>query len=188
MEYPFEFNEQKATEAAGLLLQLRGSRAEYLWLIKMLYYIDREAINRWERPVTYDNYNSMDYGPVLMSVYDLIRGRRVSTEWHNYIHSFPQKSSHQYEVWLLSSPPRLRKLSVGEEELIREMFAKYGHLDGFTLAKMSHDFPEWQDPKGSTIPIDFEDILKALGYDGDDISRIDSELCDEQALNHIFAG
>jgi uncharacterized phage-associated protein len=188
MGYPFEFSEKKTTEAAGLLLNLKGGRADYLWLIKMLYYIDREAINRWERPVTYDHYNSMDYGPVLMSVYELILGKRIGTIWRNYIHSFNKGSTYEYEVWLLGSAPRLRKLSVGEEELIHEMFKQYGDYTGFELAEMSHKFPEWKDPKGSTIPIEFSDILKSLDFSEEDLHRIADELKAEQALDTLFGG
>lgn len=190
MGYPFEFNENKATEAAGLLLNLKGGRADYLWLIKMLYYIDREAINRWERPVTYDYYNSMDFGPVLMSVYNLILGRRSGVAWKNYIHSFPKGSDsiYEYEVWLKGSPPRLRKLSVDEEELIHEMFNQFGGYSGFELAEMSHKFPEWKDPHGSTIPIEFSEILKSLEFSEEDLSRIADELKSEQALDTMFGG
>ena len=46
----------------------------YMKLIKLLYLADREALLRWGRPITFDAYVSMDRGPVLSSVLDLING------------------------------------------------------------------------------------------------------------------
>lgn len=67
------FNERRATEAAARFRKLRGNRMSYLKLIKLLYLLDREALLRWGRPVTTDRYVSMDNGPVVSRVYDLIR-------------------------------------------------------------------------------------------------------------------
>ena len=69
------FNERRATEAAARFLKLRGGRMSYLKLIKLLYLLDREALLRWGRPVTTDRYISMDNGPVVSRIYDLIRRR-----------------------------------------------------------------------------------------------------------------
>jgi uncharacterized phage-associated protein len=59
------FNEQRAAEAAARILKLRGGRMSCLKLIKLLYFVDREALLRWGRPVTTDRYISMDDGPVV---------------------------------------------------------------------------------------------------------------------------
>src|SRR2546422_3039383 len=86
------FNERRATEAAARFLKLRGGRMSYLKLIKMLYFLDREALLWWGRPVTTDRYVSMDNGPVVSRIYDLIREEPVpGTEqiWRLYI-SAPQ--------------------------------------------------------------------------------------------------
>jgi len=55
------FNEAKATQAAALLLKLRGGRMNYMKLIKLLYLVDRTALIRWGRPVTFDSYCSMPH-------------------------------------------------------------------------------------------------------------------------------
>src|ERR1039457_6692110 len=67
------FNEAKATQAATQFLRLRGGRISYIKLIKLLYLADREALIRWGRPITTDCYVSMDVGPVVSRIYDLIR-------------------------------------------------------------------------------------------------------------------
>src|SRR5437868_161662 len=96
------FNERRATEAAAFFLKLRGGRMSYLKLIKLLYLLDREALLRWGRPVTTDRYVSMDNGPVVSRIYNLIREQSApGTDpiWRSYI-SAPL----EWEVSLLSSP------------------------------------------------------------------------------------
>jgi hypothetical protein len=39
-----------------------------------------------------------------------------------------------------------------------------------------HTFPEWQNPKGSAIPIDYRDILKAGGKTDLEIAAIEEEM------------
>jgi len=41
------FDETKATQVASRILKMRGGRMHYLKLIKLLYIIDREALQRW---------------------------------------------------------------------------------------------------------------------------------------------
>ncbi len=80
---------------------------KYLGLLKMLYIADRLALKTMDQPITGDRYVSMDYGPVLSGVYDLIKGQPVDSAlplWSKYIS--PQDSNY---VDLLQYP--------GNEEL-----------------------------------------------------------------------
>src|SRR5437867_2465440 len=69
----FTFDERKATAAASVLLRLAGGHMHYLELIKLLYYADRESLDLYGRPITGDRYVNMKHGPVLSSVYDLVK-------------------------------------------------------------------------------------------------------------------
>jgi uncharacterized phage-associated protein len=76
-------DEVKATQIAALVLRMAGGRLKHLALIKLLYRLDREALRRWNFPVTTDRYFSMKYGPVTSKIYNLIKdsanaGRRSS--------------------------------------------------------------------------------------------------------------
>jgi len=66
------FNETKATQAAARFLHLADDHLNYMVLIKLLYLADREALVRWGRPITFDTYYTMKYGPMLSNVHDLI--------------------------------------------------------------------------------------------------------------------
>jgi uncharacterized phage-associated protein len=167
------FNERRATEAAARFLKLRGGRMSYLKLIKLLYLLDREALLRWGRPVTTDRYVSMDNGPVVSRIYGLIREEPApgtDTVWRHYI-STPQ----EYEVSLLAEP-ETDELSRAEQALIEEIFGKFGNMTRWDLVRISHELPEWQDPNGSAIPIQYRDILRAGNKTESEIAAVEAEL------------
>ena len=168
-----QFNERRATEATARFLKLRGGRMSYLKLIKMLYFLDREALLRWGRPVTTDRYVSMANGPVVSRIYELIREEPApGTDpiWHHYI-STPQG----WEVALLAEP-ETDELSRAEEALIDEIYAVYGKMTRWDLVRASHELPEWQDPNGSAIPIQYRDILRAGNKTESEIAAVEAEL------------
>jgi len=168
------FNEPKATQAAARLLRNRGGRMSYMKLIKLLYLADREALARWGRPISTDNYVSMDKGPVLSHVFDLItegpNPAAGDTFWTRHI-SEPE----HYEV-ALKADPCSDLLSEAEDELLDEIFARYGSLNRWALVDLVHTRPEWKDPHGSAIPIEYADILEAQRKSPEEIRAIEDEL------------
>jgi uncharacterized phage-associated protein len=155
------FDEAKTAELAGALLQLRGGPMHYMKLIKLMYLVDRAALLKWGQPVTFDNYVSMPHGPVLSTTLDLINevpslGKNDSP-WHELI----ERSTDPYSV-RLKAKPSVGKLSESERTLVHAIFNKFGHMNRYKLRDLLHQvLPEWQDPKGSALPITHEDILKA---------------------------
>jgi uncharacterized phage-associated protein len=168
------FNERKATQTAAQFLRLGNGRMNYMKLIKLLYIADREALLRWGRPITTDVYFSMKHGPVLGRVLDLItEGPNPlvgETFWSKHI-SEPE----HYEV-ALKAEPSDDQLSEAEEELIREAFSKFGHLNQWQLVDVVHGFPEWRDPEGGAVPLDYADILRAGNKTPQEIRAIEGEL------------
>jgi uncharacterized phage-associated protein len=119
------FNEVKATQAAVRLLTKRGGRMSYMNLIKLLYLADREALDRWGRPITTDKYVSMDKGPVLSHVLDRINEGPAPNDpsfWAEHI-----KHAEEYCVSLLKHPGD-GKLSEAEDKVLDEVFEKFGSM------------------------------------------------------------
>ena len=130
------FNEQKTTEATAIFLDLNGGKMNYMKLLKLLYLTDRKAFKEWERPITYDSYVSMKFGPVLSSTYDLIKGSFAGSKyWSNYI------ATEKYEVILKDKPPKIKKLSQAEIDLIKEIFKEYGKHNKYKLSRITHSLP-----------------------------------------------
>jgi uncharacterized phage-associated protein len=173
------FNEAKATQAAARLLRNRGGRMSYMKLIKLLYLADREALATWGRPITTDTYVSMDKGPVLSHVLDRINEGPSPEEasfWAQHI-----TPTGNYEV-TLTADPKDDLLSEAEDEMLDKIFHIYGHLSRWKIVDHVHTLPEWQDPHGGAIPIEYADILKAQNKKPEEIRAIESEL---KALNEV---
>jgi uncharacterized phage-associated protein len=152
------FDQAKAAQLAGVFLQMRGGRMHYMKLIKLMYLVDREAIIRLGNAITNDAYVSMPHGPVLSTTLDLINeGPDDDSAWHQLI----ERSTDPYSV-RLKAKPSTDKLSESERDLIAKVFEKYGHMNRYALRDLLHQvLPEWQDPKGSALPITRDDILRA---------------------------
>ncbi len=143
----------------------------HLKLMKLLYLAEREALLRWRRPIVFDSYVSMDKGPVLSQTLNLLHGEiETAGIWNKFI--TPPTNN---EVSLLSDPGN-ECLSKAEETLINEIFSKYGTLDRWGICKLTHDLPEWEDPQGSSIPIEYTDILQGEGKTKIEIASILAEI------------
>ncbi len=153
----------------------------YLKLIKLLYLLDRTALERWERPVTGDRYVSMKLGPVLSNVRDLIVWEQPGNEsdlWHQLIQKV---GTYDVELKEAVEPD---SLSQRELDLIDEIFKKFGQMGKFELAEYTHTLPEWKKPEtdNSASPLEYEDILKGIGKTPEEVSEICREI---QDVNHV---
>jgi len=181
----FRFHLAKTIEAAAVLLKLHNKPMKYLGLLKMLYIADRIALKRIEQPITGDHYVSMDYGPVLSNVYDLIKKVSVDDDlslWSKFI-----CSNDKYNVSLRNDPGN-GELCQEEEQILNKVYEKLGHLNPFDVAQWTHNFPEWQNPHGSAIPILVEDILRHIGKTDEEIEQIRQEANWEAYLDEALHG
>lgn len=181
------FDEAKATQIAGYFLQLRGGRMHYIKLIKLMYLTDREALLRWGSPVSTDRHVSMNNGPVLSNVLNLITDDRPKQAWSQFI----SPPLGDYEVELIKPTPTAL-LSRAEEGLMREIFEEYGHRNRWDLIdNVMHNLPEWRYPNGSSLPIHLRDILEGAGETEDEIRTVLKELRsfanDEERIARVYA-
>jgi len=178
------FDDVKTTEAAATILQHAGGKMEYFDLIKILYLTDKEALARWERPVTFDNYVSMKYGQVLSMTYDLIKktSKSESGLWEKTIDSNYGKSYYL----TLKANLKPKKLSVREVKLLEEIYMKFKDYSWEELGQETKG-SEYQQPNDNqgSIHTRFEDILKSLNFSNDDINRIDSALEDYSYIKEL---
>jgi uncharacterized phage-associated protein len=173
--------EQKATEAASVLLRLSGGEMRRFKLVKLLYFADRKALEERERPITYDHFALLPKGPVVSSILNLARGLYPHSEyWNQYIKKIG------LDVKIRGEYPKIKKLSPADIKLLNQIFAEYGKYTEFELANMSEKLPEWRNPGDSSYPLELPDLLKELHYDTKDIERISSEIQEKSALDSLF--
>ena len=178
-----QYHQERATQAAARLLKLRGGTMAYMKLLKLLYLADRKALLDHGRPITFDRYVSMDHGPVLSQTYNLIVAEEQpgrSTYWRRYI-SEPQN----YEVTLREEPPN-GELSPVHERILDDVFAEFGGMGRWQIVEYLHTLPEWQDPRGSSLPIALRDVLRAGGLDDEAAEAIEGALAGEDALGRLL--
>lgn len=145
----------------------------YLKLIKLMYLIDREALLSWGRPLTFDRYVSMGEGPVLSRTYDLIKHAippGVQLYWHQFVDPAPD-----YSV-TLSKEPESDEISDATASLIADVFEQHGHKSRWDVVEFTHGLPEWQDPEGSVIPIEYRDILRESDRTDLEIAEFEDEM------------
>ena len=178
------FNETKATQAAAHLIKRRGQGyMSYMKLMKLLYFADREALQRWGSPITADTFYSMDRGPVLSRVLDFVTEGASPLEphfWEQHLQVHGQ-SQGDHEVRMVADPSN-GELSEAEEGLLDEVFNRYGNLSRWAIVEEAHKLPEWEDPRGSRIRIHYEDILR---HGNKTPSQIDAILGDLRASEHV---
>lgn len=162
------FDEAKATQVAARFLERNGGAMSHLALVKLLYIVDREALSRWGRPVSGGEYYSLPHGTVISPILDLmkrIEGLDDPTLWTDHLTKMGNDMR-------LLRPAGDDELSQAEVDLIDEIFEKYGKLPKWDLVKLTHEFGEWIDPHGSSIPIGIDELLHHVGKTGDEIVDI----------------
>ena len=160
------FSEQKVAQMAAYFLHKRGGRMSYLKLMKLLYLSDREAMNRFEEPISFDRMVSMPHGPVLSQTYDLITGQIESQDWLDWI-----AGEANYEVSLkkqIHDLDQLDELCRADIEIMDAVWNEFGGMTRFEIRDYTHAHcPEWEDPRGSSFPIDPRAVFQALGRTAD---------------------
>ena len=176
----FQFQEDKAADAATRLLRCHGGQMTRLHLIKLLYFAERKAAKLHNRPICGGHYVSMDNGPVLSEVYDLIKGERQGQVWGTRIES-PSVSVHLIEDCRPSA------VSEAELDVLDSICDKWaGRPLGEILDHAHQDLPEWQHPGGSSLPIEPAAFLRAVGKTEQDIREITEEVRAENYFHHLF--
>lgn len=61
-----------------LYLSHKGIRLDQYKIVKLIYLADKEHLNRYGRPITFDRIVAMENGPVASKAYDILKGRPVA--------------------------------------------------------------------------------------------------------------
>jgi uncharacterized phage-associated protein len=173
------FCEKKAAQVAAYFL-LRASDRQanitVLKLMKLMYLAERLSYERFGFPIIGDSLVSMPNGPVLSRTLDLINFGSSSdqSEWDALIAAKMGRDMALNDNEGLNVES-LRELSDSDIEVLDSIWRKFGQWSALKLREYTHDpdnCPEWQDPDGSSVPIQLETLLSKLGYATSDVARI----------------
>lgn len=182
------FNERRVAQMAAYLLGRGKGRMNYLKLMKLLYLADRESMKRHAHPISGDRYVSMDHGPVLSQTFNLIKGAVQFSEW-GWNHWIADRADYDVSLKRKVHREMLDELSEADLEVLGDVHSKFGKMDQWKLVDYTHRYcREWEDPNGSSIPISYENIFKALGRTSAEAKKLGARVEQQRHIDKLFAG
>src|SRR5271170_3477454 len=113
--------------------------------IKMLYIADRQALLEWHRPITGDTFCSLEHGPIVSRIYDLIRGKVGGPEmefWQNFFNPRQGDTVSLRKSIIVNTKPLSRR----EKAALRKAFDTIQPLSIGQVIDLVHKLPEWKNP------------------------------------------
>ena len=165
----FVFDEEKATQAASVLLleQLHGTMP-CTKLVQVLYLADRQSLVETGMPITGDRFVSLKDGPALGRVLGLVRESNIvdGSPWHRHIRCVGRNS-------VLDAPAGSDRLSRYESRILTALSDAHGRAHEDTVTTHVQRLPEWTAPAGKSVGTEIapEDILRAAGRTDDEIEE-----------------
>lgn len=167
-------NIDKLVQVVFYLLKKYNYRLNYTKLIKLLYLSDRESLSQTGESITGDEFYSMDNGPVLSELYNLIldKGNAPAGDqqvWNRYF----QRTG--YDLICCNRSVTDEELCEYEELILDNIDSKYHDKSYSYMIDEVHKkevCPEWKNPHGTHIYISEKEILKNLNFTDKEISCI----------------
>lgn len=158
---PLKFR-PKLDKIVELLLYLAHKRpgADKYQAVKFFYLADREHFQRHGRPITFDDYYAMWYGPVASNTLDLLHKQYWTLHRAN-IEDLPfrvehgkvkTKSGKETDTVFIREPLRdvnTDIFSVSDLEVFDEIIEKYGNASFDELYELTHKHPAYVNAWGS---------------------------------------
>lgn len=172
----FVFDIRKAIAATAYLCNRDGGAIDLFEVIKMLYLADRQALLGWNRPITGDRFVSMKHGPVVSRIYDLIRFNVFGPEMEKWKEVFGPREGNLV-VMKKGHTLNLGPLSPREVKALGDSYLQIKKIPQWQISKTLHEIlPEWEDPNGSSKPIDPKTIFEKEHFSQEQISEIEKEM------------
>jgi uncharacterized phage-associated protein len=183
------FNQSKTAQIAAWFLDQAGGSMEILKLMKLLYLAERETLGAFARPLTGDRMVSMPHGPVLSQTYEVVGGQAASEAggWDAWISDRAGRIvalQDQCEV----TRDAMDLVSDAELGILETVWGKFGHMGAWELRDYTHDScSEWKDPNGSSSPITYESVFRALGKSKVAAAELAQLIRDDETVDRVFA-
>jgi len=167
-----EPNKRKLLEAIVYLIE-RGERegqplTQYQ-IVKSLFLADTAHLNRYGRPITFDNYSALEFGPVPEEAYDMLKPTyswRLKFEaegppWERV----PAGQGSACHYVSLKRPPNLRVLSRSDIQYLSAALDRVRELGFGGIRDETHTHPAYVEAwerrgDGMRAPIDYALLLE----------------------------
>jgi hypothetical protein len=179
-----DFKIDKAIAATAYLIERKGGSEDMFPLIKKLYYADRNALIQWGNTITGDAMASLEKGPIVSGIYDLMKGKGKELDqikWNNVI-----QRKEPYKI-VLRKQPNTGVLSKREIEVLEVSREMIDAIRGSIPRWLHKHCPEWRDPGHSSSPIDPSVILRSANKSEEEIRRLEKTNEELRFLNYLLA-
>ena len=172
----------KLDKIVELLLYLthKHANADQYQAVKFMYLADREHFNKFGRPITFETYYALDYGPVATNALDLIKGKPFALKAAN-ITALPIELERRDNIIILVQPLRAVDYDVfsrSDLHVFDNVLANYGEKSFDDLYRITHkhfayDFA-WKNRKqGNRALMYYEDMLEETSRKAEIIKELE---------------
>lgn len=139
-EIAFRPNARKALEVILWCAARRGA-VDFHTVLKVLFDAEVTHLNEWGRPIVGDTYSAMEFGPVPLGTYELMKREPLALEALGdpdppfYVRGYTIRPGR---------PPDLDVFSRSELDALDLGWRRYGHLGFSARTLRSHQHPAWQ--------------------------------------------
>jgi len=160
----FNFDHKKATQELNHFALKEGGQINKMKSLKLIYLADRYHLRKYGRLITNDTYFAMNYGPVPSGTKDIAEASEFLSEREKQY--APQYIIPMDNLTLQSmNPVDDSVFSDSDFEALDFTWEKFGHLEQFDLAELTHEYPEWKKHEqalemDSRIQMYLEDFLE----------------------------
>lgn len=159
-------NKEKILQALLYLIEQgdkRGVVVTQYTILKTFFFADRAHLNRYGRPITFDNYKAMKDGPVASLVYDILKNNVnfpalfgvAGPLWEKT--AAPEISARAFRFHSCKAKPDLDMLSESDIEALSDALTITTTLSFGQIKRLTHEDPAYIDA--------WEDEDPALAYD-----------------------
>lgn len=114
---------------------------------KLVYLADKEHLNRYNRPITFDTYVALESGPVPSVTYDLTKGETKAKKYSSKIVKLPFSVKKCRSDHKISNPTRQinRKIfSISDIRVLDEIIDEFAGKNCSELRELTHRHDAWK--------------------------------------------
>jgi uncharacterized phage-associated protein len=157
----FQFNEKKGVEALTYVASKWPSLTAF-FAAKVLFFAEKQHLNRYARPIVGDTFIAMPNGPVPSTLYDFIKGRLDQAGDPDAIMAALLIERDPYPRVAAQRAPDLDALSPSDLECLDEAIA-FCRGRGFgALSSLTHQERAWLEAPANG-PMDYEHMIDGEG-------------------------
>lgn len=166
-------DKEKIQEAILYLMKKQPNISQYE-IVKSIFLADRSHMNRYGRPVTFDNYVAMEHGPVPSLVYDALKPKynfktmfSAERPWS----SIPDKDNRSINRFTPMREPRKEYLSASDMKALDAALGTVLSLSFNQLRKLTHEdraYTEAWERRGNAASVIMR-LSLLIDKDGDEL-------------------